>query len=324
MKTLVTGATGFIGARLCSALKRRGDAVRALALPWEEAGQIAGQVDEIWRGDITVRTSLEGIGENIDVVYHLAARVLDYGTREQFFAPILAGTHNLLEVCAGRAGRFLFVSSFAALGVGRHLRGLDEGAEARASGVPYNDAKLEAEVLVRAHDDKFDRGCTIVRPSNVIGPRSAWVVEVARQFRRSLVPLIDGGHHSASMLHVDNLVDGLILAGTADVAAGQTYHLRDDWQVTWRRYVTDIGAMLGKRPVGNIPFRVGWIAGAVAEALCLPLGLRPPVTRMAAALMGRDNDVDTTKARRELGWRTRVSYEEAIQQIQATMRETPR
>jgi len=47
-----------------------------------------------------------------------------------------------------------------------------------------------------------------------------------------------------------------------------------------------------------------------------PLGIRPPATRLAIAVMGRDNDVNTSKARQELGWQTKISYPEAMGQIE--------
>ena len=51
------------------------------------------------------------------------------------------------------------------------------------------------------------------------------------------------------------------------------------------------------------------------------MGLRPVFTRHSAGLMGRDNDVDTTKARAELGWETRVTYEQAKKEIRAWVEE---
>jgi nucleoside-diphosphate-sugar epimerase len=129
------------------------------------------------------------------------------------------------------------------------------------------------------------------------------------------IPLIDQGRCSASLVYVDNLVDGIIMAGTRDAAAGRTYHFCDDWLVSWKRYLTDLSALIGKKPRGNIPFPLAWSLGYVMETLCTPLSLRPPVTRLAAGLMGRDNHVDTSKAKIELGWCTQVSYVDAIQQI---------
>jgi nucleoside-diphosphate-sugar epimerase len=252
----------------------------------------------------------------MDVVFHLAARVLDYGSKKQFYDPILCGTGNVLAACAGKAKRFVQVSSMAACGLGRHLKGQTEKDPCRKSGVPYNDAKLDAEAKVSGYHDRFEQGCTIVRPANVVGPRSAWVDEVCRQlWKMTGLPLIDGGRHSASLVYVDNLVDGIILAGTRAEAAGQIYHLRDDWQVTWKRYLTDISTMTGKKPRGQIPFHMAWRLGGLMESLCTPLGLRPPLTRLAAGVMGRDNDVSNAKAKTELGWRTRISYAAGMARI---------
>lgn len=316
MQALVTGATGFIGSALCRELHARGWKIRALVLPGENCGHIAPFVHEIHRGNILAAESLAGLGSGVDVVFHLAARVLDYGSRKQFYGPILDGTRHVLTACAGQAGRFVQVSSMAACGLGRHLRGQTEDDPCRKSGVPYNDAKLEAETIVRKGSRGFAGGCTIVRPANVVGPKSAWVDEVCRQlWKRAGLPLIDRGCHSASLVYVDNLVDGIIRAGTHAEAAGQVYHLRDDWQVTWKRYLTDLAALVGKMPRGQIPFTLAWHLGGMMERLCTPLGLRPPLTRLAAGVMGRDNDVSNKKAKTELGWRTRVSYEAGMERI---------
>lgn len=79
--------------------------------------------------------------------------------------------------------------------------------------------------------------------------------------------------------------------------------------------------MIGKAPGFSLPFSVAWTAGVLFEAVLTPLKIRPPVTRLAAGVMGRDNDVDTTKARTELGWQTVVSYPEAMRRIGDWVRE---
>jgi nucleoside-diphosphate-sugar epimerase len=315
MRALVTGATGFIGSRLCRELKTKGWDIRALVLPGEDTRHIDQFVSEIKQGNITEPDTLTGIGDDMDVVFHLAARVLDYGSKKQFYDPIYTGTQNMLKACCEGAKRFVFASSITACGLGRHLKGVKESDPTQKSGIPYNDAKTDTEVLVKTYQDKFPNGCVIVRPANVIGPKSAWVDELGRQFLKSIVPLIDGGQYSASLIFVDNLVDGIILAGTQDSASGQIYQFRDDWDVTWKQYLTDLSGMLDKKPVGSVPYSIAWFMGSVAEKLLTPLGIRPPVTRLAAASMGRNNDVDNTKAKKELGWKTRVTYEAAMAEI---------
>jgi len=316
MQAVVTGATGFIGSVLCRELHARGWKIRALVLPKEDLAHIAPFIDEVRRGNIMQTDSLAGLSEGADVVFHLAARVLDYGTKQAFYGPIRDGTRHMLAASAGQAKRFVQVSSIAACGLGRHLKGQREEDPCGKSGVPYNDAKLDAEAAVSRYNDDFEWGWSIVRPANVVGPKSVWVDEVCRQlWKRTSIPLIDGGRYSASLIYVDNLVDGIIRAGTSARAAGQIYHLRDDWHVTWKQYVADLAALIGKTPRGNIPFPVAWQFGRLMEWVCTPLGLRPPVTRLAVGIMGRDNDVCNQKAKKELGWRTRVSYEAGMDSI---------
>ncbi len=315
MRALVTGATGFIGSRLVRELARQGTEVRSLVLPGEPVEHIRDYTGDIRRGNLDDPQSLGGLIEGIDIVFHLAARVTDWGSRQAFYKPILEGTGNLLAESAEKGVRFVYVSSIAACGLGRHLKGMKESDGACMSGVPYNDAKLEAERLVRSSHDQGLVNAVIVRPANVTGPGSVWVRDIVDRFKGLFVPLLDHGRYSASLVYVDNLVNGMILAGTRSGAVGNTYHLRDDWDVTWKRYLTDLGAMVGKKPGFSIPFSLAWTLGAISERMLTPLNIRPPITRLAAAIMGRDNDVDTTKAKTELGWSTQVSYEQAIAEI---------
>jgi nucleoside-diphosphate-sugar epimerase len=321
MKALVTGAAGFIGSRVCQELAARDFAVRALALPVENTSAVEKWASEIHRGDITKPESLHGVSVGVDLVIHLAARVAEWGPRKAFYDTILEGTRNLLMESQGNVKRFVHVSSIAALGLGRHLKGLTEDDPPQKSGVPYNDAKLEAEALVRSFSDTSGMTTVIVRPANVIGPGSVWVQQVAQRFKSGPVPLMDGGRHSASLVYVSNLADGIILAGTMEHAAGRIYHFRDDYDVTWKKYLTDLSAMVGKKPSFSIPFRLAWNLGAALETVLTPLNIRSPITRLAAGVMGRDLDVDTTRARTELGWQTRVSYEQGMDEIRAWVRE---
>ncbi len=321
MRALVTGAAGFMGEKLCKALSERGDEVRALVFPGENYSHIRDFITEAREGDITRPETLTGIGDGVDVVYHLAARVLDYGSREDFYAPILDGTKNMLEATAGKSGRFVYISSICACGAGRHNTGMKEADSCVKTGVYYGDAKLEAEGVVKAYKDRFPEGYVIIRPANVTGPRSVWVSELGSTIRDSLFSYFDRGRHSASLIYIDNLVDGLILAGATAEAANQTYFFRDDWEVTWKRYLDDLAAMFGKKIRLSIPFGIAWFLGGVSDRIAPFFDRRPAITRHAVGLMGRDNDVNTSKAKRELGWKTRVSYENAMREIEKWVKE---
>jgi len=315
MKVLVTGAGGFIGSFLCGELVNREMEISALALPGEKVDHLEEQGIGVLRGDLTDPACIKGICDNIDLVFHLAGKVTDWGPRKEFYSLILDATRNLLDESEGRVSRFVYFSSVCACGTGRHLKGQREDDPVFKTGVPYGDAKLDAENLVRERHGKNELACTIIRPTNVTGPGSVWVRDIIDRFLSSKVPLFDGGRHSASLIYVQNLVDGVISAGTLEVAAGRTYHFRDDWDVSWKRYLTDLGDMVGKKPSISFPYWSVKPAASVMETVLTPLNVRPPATRHTLGIMGRDLDIDNTRAKEELGWRTKISYEEAMEKI---------
>jgi nucleoside-diphosphate-sugar epimerase len=316
MKSLITGATGFIGAVLARELLRQGHAVCALALPGENASALEKLGVEVRRGDLTQPESLRGVCDGgIGTVYHLAGRVLDWGPRQPFYSTIYEATVNLMRESIGRSSRFVYISSIAALGFGRHLKGFKEGDRAVKTGLHYGDTKLDTEQFITGVHRDGKIACTIVRPVNVTGPGSIWVRDVVEKMLAMPVPLIDGGRYGASMIYVDNLVDGIILAGTRDVAAGKTYHFRDDWNVTWKQYLTDIAAMIGKKPPYSVPYSIARAGAGLCEMVLAPFNVRPPATRMVIDSMGRDMDVDNTLSKVELGWQTKIGYPEALRAI---------
>jgi len=317
MRYLVTGAAGFIGFHLAKKLVEQGNTVRGLLLPQENGADLEALGVEIRRGDLTRPDTLAGVAKDIDIVYHLAARTLDWGTRKQFEAVMVDGTRNLLVESEGLVSRFVYCSSLAALGLGKPLVGLDEEAHRRECGIPYCDTKILAEDLVKEFCTRNFLAYTIVRPANVFGPGSVWVREILDAFKRGPFPLINKGRSPGAFVYIDNLVDGMILAGHSKVADGRTYHFRDDYPITWAEYLNTVGGWINKAPKGGLSFGMAWFLGSICERLLTRLGIRPPMTRLAAAIMGLDNSVDCSRARQELGWESQVSQGEALRRIQS-------
>jgi short-subunit dehydrogenase len=249
-------------------------------------------------------------------VFHLAARVTDSGPLAAFRAITVDGTRHLLEACRG-AGirRFVYFSSFTALGFSRDTVGLDEQAACVKTGIPYSDTKAEAEVLVADLGRRYGIPFTIIRPANVIGAGSLWARDVLDALSRGPVPIIGDGTAPGAFVHVQNLVDGAVLAAESEQAEGRTYHLIDDYPVTWAEYVRTLGSWIGRRPRGRIPTALAWRIGALAERISLGLGTRPPASRIAAGIMGRNHMVSSRLAREQLGWTPRVTYPEAMTEI---------
>ncbi len=320
MKALITGVCGFIGSHLAKKLLSECHQVRGLALPQENRKDMEELGVEMRVGDITKPDSIMGICDDVDTVFHLAGRVDYWGPRRIFFQSILEGTRNLLNEASGKTSRFVYASSVCAIGTNRHLKGHKEDDPVRKTGIPYADAKQEAEKLVWDYHRKDAIEGTVFRPTNVIGPGSVWVRDMVDNLLQGRVPLIDGGRHSASLIGVDNLVDGIVLAGTLDAGIGETFHFRDDWEVTWKRYLTDLGEMVEKKPSSNIPFWLAWPVAFFFDKTLSKLNLKPPATRHIVGLLGRNMDIDNTKAKEVLSWRTKVTYEVTMSKIREWVR----
>lgn len=322
MDSLVTGAGGAIGRVLCRRLVGRGDSVRGLFLPGEDTHDLESVGVEVARGDITVPATLKGLSSGAGTVFHLAGRVAASGGMQLFYAVMAGGTENVLRECVGKVDRFVHVSSIAAYGMSGNLKGYTEEGPKLKTGVPYADTKIDGEGFVRGYTFGTSTAFTIARPANVLGPASVWVKDVCDAFFRGPLPLLDGGRHGCGFVYVNNLVDGMLLAADSEVARNRAYHFRDDYTVTWKEYLTELGALLGRKVGPSIPSSLAWRLAHLIEIAYLPFyPADPPLTRMAVSVMGFDNDVDTTRAREELGWETRVGYEEAMEVVSSWVRE---
>lgn len=315
-KILVTGAGGCIGRVVCRLLRQRGTPVRGLFMPGEPTLDLDESGVEVFVGDLTQPSTLAGLAQGCTGVIHLAALVADWGPYNLFQQVHVAGTRNLLDRVPQDLRRFVHISSISAYGPGRHMGGLTEDAPLIRTGLGYADGKVDAERLARRVCAARGIPLTVVRPSHVMGPASIWSKSVVAAFRRGPVPVVDGGRFRTSFVGVENLADGILLALDSDEAAGRTYQFRDEWPVTWREYLTDVGRILSRRPGPSLPFGVARRLAHLIELVCNPLGVRPPITRLAVWATGRDNDVDTSRARRELGWVSRVSYVSTLRAVE--------
>lgn len=317
MKALVTGAGGMIGTSLSRRLLARGDEVRGLFLPDEpDRGGLGDLGAEIVRGDITMPETLKGIAEGCDMAFHLAGRVEEWGRRSLFRESHFVGTTNMLRECAGKVDRFVYFSSAAYYGPAP-ARGKTEDDKPVLPGLPYPDMKVACENLVRTYAVERGLEYTVIRPSNVIGPRSAHIRNVVDSFLKGPVPLVEGGSCNASFVYLENLVDGVVLAADSEKAVNRAYHFVDDYELTWAEYMTAVGALVGKKPWISLSYKQTYALAGIVEYLFLPTGIRPLMTRFAVSIIGLDNHVDTTRAREELGWKTRVQWPEVWAELEA-------
>jgi nucleoside-diphosphate-sugar epimerase len=237
----VTGATGFIGGRICERLVQAGvRQVRTLVHNIQRAPRIARLPVELCPGDLLDKESLQRALSDSQIVIHCGLGVA---------LGIVRGTTNLLEVAAdAHVERFVHMSTTAVYGLTPPPGSETESAPIRRTGDPYCDNKGKAERVIARF---VQRGlpAVVLRPSIVYGPYSAWSTRLIEGLRQHKVALIDEGHGACNTTYVDNLVDAVFLSLENDHSVGETFFINDGERITWGDFIRVHANMLETAPV---------------------------------------------------------------------------
>jgi dihydroflavonol-4-reductase len=267
MATLVTGGTGFIGSHLIERLARSGTEVICLAKDAMNMAVLEPLGCRIELVDLNDLRSLDGILDRVDTIYHLAG-VTRCRTSEEYYEGNTNATRNFVELClraSSSVRRFVYVSSLAAAGPSFPGHPLTEDAPYHPVS-HYGRSKMLAEREVLKAADRM--AVTIVRPSSVYGPRERDMYDYIKLIYRGLEPLIGFKDKLMSLIHVRDLVNGILLAGTAPGAAGKTYFLGSELFYSIREIGETIASVVHTHPVCvRLPHSVVYAVGAVAVAV---------------------------------------------------------
>jgi nucleoside-diphosphate-sugar epimerase len=316
----VTGGSGFVGRNLIRALRARGDEVRALARSESSIAAVTALGAASVMGDLDdVHAMVDGM-RGCTAVYHVAAEVSEWAPRERYVKGNIDGTRNVVEA-AKLAGVpvMVHVSTEAVLADGSPLINVDETRARPANPYPrYPATKAASEALVQAANSPKLR-TTIVRPRFIWGADDTSVMaQLVEAVKSGRFMWLDGGRYPTSTCHVANVVEGMLLAAEKG-RGGECYFLTDGAPVQLKDFVTRMLATQGVQiPDKSIPRSVVRVVGAVAETIwdLFKLPGKPPATRVAACLFGQQVTVIDAKARKELGYRGKVSVEEGLEDLQ--------
>jgi UDP-glucose 4-epimerase len=249
MRILVTGATGYLGSKLCAVLAAGGHGVSALVRdPLSRAAkdlEVAGI--RLFSGRVEEASSLAALrAEKFDAVFHLAAEIDLYASVETLTAVNVTGTRNILALAeAASAAKFIYAGSVEAMGPVPAQRAADENYPP-APVSAYGASKLEAELAVSAFTAQKPLERTIFRIGNVYGPpRKNFIYPVLAAIAKKDLLYRQLGRYSvrrASLVHIDDAVAALLLPLSRP--AGGTFILTGDAQPTWGE-VFDMCARLG-------------------------------------------------------------------------------
>ncbi|MFG2022841.1 NAD-dependent epimerase/dehydratase family protein [Streptomyces sp. NPDC048825] len=242
-QVVLTGGTGFIGSRVLHRLldpEPTGHPVEVRALARTEQRSSAAPRLSWVPADLTRPASLDGVGEDADVLIHLAARIS--GSEAECAAVNVHGTTALLEEARRRGvGRIIQLSTAAVYGPGPH-RGITVNEVAPAPVSPASRTRLAGERVA------VDAGATVLRPGLVTGAGDRWVVPALADLREQLPVRWNGGKGLASMVDVDDLARLIVrLATMPDGPPSGIFHASHPRPVRNRDLMTTL-ADLGVLP----------------------------------------------------------------------------
>jgi len=307
MTILITGGTGFIGSHLVRALLAKGKKVRVLVRKTSNTANLRKLNVEIFYGSLDDINSLVEATKGIKTVYHLAAMLGSPEiTYNQLYEVNVKGTENLIKACTkNKVKRFVLISSVAAMGPAKHMA--DERTKCNPK-TDYDKTKYFSELVVK----KSKLEWTIIRPTMVYGPGE--IKNKAKMFRliqKGMFFIIGNGKNLMSLVYVDNLVKGIVLAGESKNAIRQTYILSDRNPYTMSEFITTIA----KHEKVRVPFHIPvWFAylGTFCFRLLRFAGVPQLLSVDRIKNMTINHSFNISKAIKELDYNLETNLNESV------------
>lgn len=310
----LTGGTGFIGSHLAEELLRRGYEVRCLVrseLRWLEGLPIVPVP-----GDIIDGPELRSALEDVDLVFQVGGvtRAREWRAFEEANVRMPLLLLDLVREMSQDVGRVVMTSSLAAVGACRSGVAVESTPLHPVSDYGRSKAMME-EALNRRMEKTDCPPVTIIRPPAVYGPREADIYTFFKTVSRGIVPIVGNGRMPAvTLVHVRDLVRGMIAAAESDSTVGETYFLGTDRPHSWEEVKATTVEALGRRAITvPVPEALVQPVGAAAELFGRLTGSYPPLNReKAREIRFACKICSSEKALRAFGYQAEVDLRSGI------------
>jgi UDP-glucose 4-epimerase len=319
MRALVTGANGFLGRHVVSALLARGVEIRALVRPAARLEPLGWPCSvEVYQADLRTSCELRRAFEGVDVLLHLAAVVS--GGEDAQFAGTVVGTERLLDAMVNSTCRRLVLcSSFSVYDYSSTRRTLNEGSPLQQ--LPdvytrdgYTISKWWQERVTRRFVEKHGWDLTVLRPGFIWGRDHGYLAALGQQFGRH--HLVIGPLTRMPMTHVENCADVFALAATDVRARGQTLNVIDGFGERIWNYLSDYMRGSGQ-PGWRLPVPY-WLAISIVRLAYATVFRR--ASKVPSILIPRRFEsrlrplrFENRRLRETLGWTPPLDYQQCLE-----------
>jgi 2-alkyl-3-oxoalkanoate reductase len=328
LKTLVTGAGGFLGLYLVEMLLARGDRVRTISR--QRYPQLDRAGVEAVQGDLRDPQTVADACRGIDVVYHAAGVAGIWGPWQHYYSINTVGTQHVLTGCLRhRVPKLVYTSSPSVTFDGGDQQGVDESA-------PYPDrwlchypqTKALAEQQVLAVNDRDGLLTCSLRPHLIWGPRDRHLIpRLLQRAGRGQLRRVGDGTNLIDMVYVENAARAHLAAADAlepgSPAAGRAYFISQGEPVNCWSWIEEILALAKVSPITkSISFSAAWRIGIVLETMhrLLRIAREPRMTRFLAAQLAKHHYFDIRRAKADFGYSPQISTAEGMERLAGELR----
>lgn len=293
LKILVTGATGFVGRRLCESLRSRGNEVVGLSRtrPVDWTGAFV-------EADLSTQPDLKSSLSGVDAVVHLASRVHMGNESSHDLLPIYRkqvteATLGLARVArAAGVRRFVYMSTVKAVGEKSEENPFRIDDQPRPSD-PYGISKLEAETGLQQIALETGLEVAILRPPLVYGPGvKANFLALIRLVQKGFPLPLGSIRNRRSLVFVGNLVSAIETCLSAERVSSRPYFVADDEVFSTPELIFEIAKAIGRKPsLWPMPRTALTAIGSV-------LGQSGKVSRLTESL-----EIDTQPFKSDFNWK---------------------
>ncbi|WP_371504636.1 NAD-dependent epimerase/dehydratase family protein [Nitrosopumilus adriaticus] len=242
---LVTGATGFIGSRLVSALLEKNYSVSTLIRPGKNTDVKADKIV----GDLT-DSDLDFEGKSFDCVFHLASCTPLEKDSKVLEKVNLTGTKNLFEVINGKTKSIIYISGLGVFGEPGD-KVIDESAP-RNPNTKFVSIRLEAEKYLEKKCSENGIDFSVVYFGDVYGSKGWFYDILVKRLEKKSFRMPSGGKYFKGFVNVDDAV-GSMIAVLEKQAFGESFIVADSEPALFKDFVNFTADQIGAKHPGNVP-----------------------------------------------------------------------
>ncbi len=306
---LITGANGFIGARLCNRFLLEGFRVVAGVRASSDLSALESFNLDYRKGDLTDAASLSEMATGVDYIVHNAG-IVKAKERETFFRINEGGTRSLMEaVYRSNPGvrKVAVMSSLAGVGPSKEGRPVTESDPPHPV-TTYGESKIAGEKAALEYADRLP--VVALRPPGVYGPGDREIFDFFKAVHGRIRPKIGDGRRRLQLVHVDDLVRGVFLAVTTETPSGEAYFVAEKDSYAMGELVDILVKVIGRKAYSlPLPASVFRAVATVSETVFKAVGATPMLTREKAGELLGWWEVSTDKAARDFGFRSEIAFE---------------